>query len=418
MPSLESYVGSSDGTFELTKNLRFECIICGQEYTINRNSLNITVTDHPLFRAESAREHYFWGVCRCRECGERLFYRVKVYEYPERTIHHIISECDDVDFLEEPQIRCVDRHKAALYQPQIAYPAHSAEDLFLQPTCLDIFSGTGTIYSSSYDINEFLVVNGTTRVRLPVFGNKLVQILVQDTGTILYEDSKLVFKEVILPGRLHQLTMNLLGNVAEAVIVRNCQRDRKTNEKWIKIASRGKMQQFFDQYRAFGTASLRTKDQFPSKYDPDDTQRDIIWLDQNGRNMVDFMPPASGDDIGLQVKTSDGNRSYIYKSLMNGFYESPLAYFPLDHDYDVILERLQKNTDSNKDWTSDFINVEEVDPESFDEVKAYYPLIYGLYDGRYKPEDLLAYSDVEPSLQSGIVATVFQIPNRDIQLIR
>lgn len=43
---MEFYEGCSDGTFEIAKDFLIECILCGEQYRIDRHSLNISVMEH------------------------------------------------------------------------------------------------------------------------------------------------------------------------------------------------------------------------------------------------------------------------------------------------------------------------------------------------------------------------------------
>ena len=77
-----------------------ECVICGKEYQIDCNSLNISVADQG-----NVVEHYFWGERICNGCGNRLFYRTKVYEQPRGSFLREDYECEGVNFLIPPRIR-------------------------------------------------------------------------------------------------------------------------------------------------------------------------------------------------------------------------------------------------------------------------------------------------------------------------
>lgn len=99
---VQFYEICSDGTFEMTKDWLVECKICGQQYRINRHSLNITVMEQG-----DVLEHYFWIELTCKECGEKLFVRTKVYGTIDGGFVWEDHECDTVDFLQPPAICCV-----------------------------------------------------------------------------------------------------------------------------------------------------------------------------------------------------------------------------------------------------------------------------------------------------------------------
>ena len=74
-------------------------------------------------------------------------------------------------------------------------------------------------------------------------------------------------------------TMSLLGKIAEAVIVRRCREDDASNKKWLSIARRKKAKsKTAERFQAVGTGLMRTKTDYPSIYNPADTQRDIVIL--------------------------------------------------------------------------------------------------------------------------------------------
>lgn len=49
------YNGCPDGTFEMAEDWLVECILCGQQYRIDRRSLNISVMEQG-----DVFEHYEW----------------------------------------------------------------------------------------------------------------------------------------------------------------------------------------------------------------------------------------------------------------------------------------------------------------------------------------------------------------------
>ncbi len=73
-------------------------------------------------------------------------------------------------------------------------------------------------------------------------GQKLFDILHDDLGKIRFEDNKFVLKSIYLMSPL-QTTMNLLGKIAEAVIVRRCVENEDINKKWLSVARRKKLKQ-------------------------------------------------------------------------------------------------------------------------------------------------------------------------------
>lgn len=81
---------------------------------------------------------------------------------------------------------------------------------------------------------------------------------------------------------------------------------------------------------------------------------------------------------GLQVKVSGNGLKYIQKSLADQRYEVPLVYVPMNNDFDIILDKVNKSRMVVEPGV-DFIDVRELDANDFYEIKDYYPLLMGLF---------------------------------------
>jgi len=99
---MQFFDGCSDGTFEMAEDWLVECLICGCQYRIDRRSLNISVMEQG-----DVFEHYFWTEQTCKDCGEKLFIRTKVYVTGTGDFIREDHECDTVYFILPPEIRKV-----------------------------------------------------------------------------------------------------------------------------------------------------------------------------------------------------------------------------------------------------------------------------------------------------------------------
>ena len=106
---MQSFEGCSDGTFEMRKDWLVECILCGKIHRINRHSLNISVKEQG-----DVFEHYFWTELTCKDCGEILFVRTKVYGNKKGDFIREEHECDNVNFIQPPAIRDARRRSYSL----------------------------------------------------------------------------------------------------------------------------------------------------------------------------------------------------------------------------------------------------------------------------------------------------------------
>lgn len=119
---------------------------------------------------------------------------------------------------------------------------------------------------------------------------------------------------------------------------------------------------------------------------------------------------------GLQVKVSGDGLNYIQKSLVDRRYEVPLVYFPMNDDFDRILDRVNRFR-TNVEPGVDFIDVRELDKSAFFEIKDYYPLLMGLFTGRVSGDDFVREAIRENSLRNGVLAATLSSPISDIRII-
>ena len=221
-------------------------------------------------------------------------------------------------------------------------------------------------------------------------GRKLFDILVDELGCIKYEENKLVFKYII-ENNINRSAMRLLGKIAEAIIVRDCRKDKAINKKWFSIARRKKAKQNTAScYTALGTGLLYTKNNYSTFYNPSDSQRDIIWVNPETK-ATSIMPQdriTEATVAGLQIKVSTNGISYVYPEIVNKRYEVPLVYFDLNRDFDRIAQRLYEE---RRDVIigQDFINVKTVSPEEYEELMDYRKLVEGLITRKITPDYLI-----------------------------
>lgn len=250
-------------------------------------------------------------------------------------------------------------------------------------------------------------------------GDKLFDILVNETGYVKFEDNKFALK-VITERSLNSVAMKMLGKIAEAVLVRRCKDDEEINLNWLSFAARKKIKyKTSERCIAIGTGLLSTKTEFPFRYNPTDTQRDVIWLDRESRQCVLMQGnnSVSGLEAGLQVKVSKNGVSYFLDSLVNIKYEVPVVYFDICDDYHVVAKKLYEKLPYGKIVIGeDFIQARAVDEEAFKEVLFYVEMVEALIAGRLSPDALINHKDVNdnPAIKSAITSAALseiQLPN-------
>ena len=104
--------------------------------------------------------------------------------------------------------------------------------------CVSAYDGNGLLLCSQ-PYNEYQYGTRSKEIIRYYRGNELINILVDELGKISYEDNKLVLKQV-LSEDVQQTAFRLLGNIAEAVLVRRCKESPELNRKLFMLARRKK----------------------------------------------------------------------------------------------------------------------------------------------------------------------------------
>lgn len=241
-------------------------------------------------------------------------------------------------------------------------------------------------------------------------GRALVDILYDDHGLISYHDNKLALATLLTVD--NKSIMRIMGKVAESVIARRCSRSIMLNRAWMRVASGTNVQtETARRYRAVGTGFKSTKLRYPTVYNPQDTQRDIIWLDDDGyRYPVHGSSSSAAKDAGLQIKISTDGMNYIYSDLLNANYEVPVAYFDLNDDYGKIYRRLKSELPYNEARLIEnrFISVKEYDEDAYFEAEHYFELVKAVVHGQITIEDLIRRAERNPTFGSAVMASAMQ----------
>ncbi|SEL35562.1 hypothetical protein [Ruminococcus albus] len=242
-------------------------------------------------------------------------------------------------------------------------------------------------------------------------GRKLFDILLDEFGYITYRDNKPAWN-FILQTDTNRTIMNLLGKIAEAVLVRRCHEDNELNRILISKAryvSRRQPLSFTNKYFALGTGLLSTEKNNRIYYNPSETQRDIEWVDDRNKLLLKSgSTVSSGDIAGLQLKASTDGMNYVYDDLIKHRYMVPLVYFGVGrhNDFAEIASTLIKNGYLHHSMVDvDFIDAAAIDPYGFDEVLTYVDMVTAIVKGKLRPEQLLDIADDYPTLQTAITVT-------------
>lgn len=196
------------------------------------------------------------------------------------------------------------------------------------------------------------------------------------------------------------------------------------NKKWLSIARRKKAKwKTAERFQAVGTGLMRTKIDYPSIYNPADTQRDIVWVDDEGMRAMIKSSYAAGIETGLQIKVSRNGMGYFFQNLCNLRYEVPVVYFDICHDYDIVARELVLNQglcgklSSTIIMEENFVRASAIDYNGYEKVCFYEDLVMALVTGKLTVDDLLknkVVSESETFRNSLLSATISQIPIQNI----
>lgn len=357
----------------------------------------------------------FHSISSCPTCGQEVEYEQEASEYPAGAVESIYyPNCFGAEIILLPEVAIPVYDEELYVSDDPAYSRYSsAEPEVLElgcKLCIDIEDGDAYLGTQLY------IPNRRTTLWLNPAG-RLLPILIEETGSIRFDDNRAVFAEVIQTNPKIG-AMRLLGKVAEAVIVRNCNENAQLNRLWLSKARRNRtIQRTADTFRPIGTGLHSTKRDNPQKYNPSDPQRDIIWINDRGEYaLVSGGQITTGIPAGLQVKVSGNGINYILRALINRRYEVPLVYFPMNNDYDRILAMANRDNIVIEPDV-DFINVRNVDENAFFEICDYYPLLLDLFAGKLSGEDFIREASGISPIRNGILATALSLPKSEIRII-
>ncbi len=234
-----------------------------------------------------------------------------------------------------------------------------------------------------------------TQLITTMYGEKLIDILDKELGLIHVNEEGLLRHGIlyISSDDPHPTVMRLLGKIAESIIVDECNKNIYLNRKWGMVARRGRrIYKSLDSFKAIGTGLKSTQNNYLTKYNPTDTQRDIIWINkENEKNELLQIGSHSNSGIsaGIQIKVSHNGFKYIYRSdIARGKYEVPLVYFDLSNDYNKLTNAIYKE-ELDIEIGYDIVRGRDISSEIHDLLISYYHLIYSLLNGKITLNNLL-----------------------------
>jgi len=208
----------------------------------------------------------------------------------------------------------------------------------------------------------------------------------------------------IFTGNAHADATRLCGNLAEALIVKYCNSYPDVNRTLATYARFGERERkSLDNFHAVGTASKLTEANYRQHYQPNDTQRDIIWVDKfdSARQLTCIGGTAlSSKPAGLQVKASHQGCSYVIPSIRDYFY--PILYFDISNDWHAVKGELVR-----QNIQATLIHPDEIMREIKSHLVSYYHIIISLINNETTVERIIqkACYDGDSVLLAGLSAS-------------
>ncbi|MEY0729193.1 hypothetical protein AB7254_18405 [Providencia rettgeri] len=222
-------------------------------------------------------------------------------------------------------------------------------------------------------------------------GACLLDVLTNEEYLALNSNGQICLK-FVTSGNAHADATKLMGSIAEALIVQECNNSQEYNRELAKHARGGsRLSNFPDGFIAICTGSKLTKRHHLQHYSPNDTQRDIIWVDKqdNALQLNSIIPGstnASSKPAGLQVKTSHDFR-YVLNSIEQ--YSYPIIYFDLNNDWQSLYSAIVNLNRNSQTTAATLVKYDNVLYELKDRLVSYFNIIVALMNGECTMEQLI-----------------------------
>jgi hypothetical protein len=270
--------------------------------------------------------------------------------------------------------------------------------LISNSTQIVVFDSDGNI-KLSQKYSDFLD-NPKSEIQVAMYGNSLIDLLIQES----YISSQNLELIQVLTGNSQADATRLIGNLAEALVVEYCNKYPEVNRTLARYARFGAKKTIsLDNYIAIGTGSKVTESRYLSHYQPNDTQRDIIWVDKNDSSKQLACIGGSRNSVkpaGLQVKASHDGKKYVLGSIFDYYY--PILYFDLGDDWGIVKNEAER---VNPDAT--LIHPDEIMREIKEHLKGYFNIVVDIIEGELSIQDVIEQSmyNGDAPLLAGIAAS-------------
>ncbi|UWM66570.1 hypothetical protein [Enterobacter sp. CP102] len=259
-----------------------------------------------------------------------------------------------------------------------------------------------TLYEQG--LGDYLI-KPNVNIAMASHGASLLDVLTNEQYLTTANDGSPGLK-FIFTGDAHADATRLMGSIAEALIVQECNNSQEVNRELAKHARGGsRISDKADDYIAIATGSQITKLNYNHFYNPSDTQRDIIWIDKNNTeyqlsSISPGIPSSSAKPAGLQVKTSH-NYKYVTGSIKQ--YHYPVIYFDLKNDWHLAFHEIQMMNKNNNSVTATLVPPDEVLIYLKSRLINYFNIIVALFNNECTLTDIIERSKIDgDSILAGV----------------
>ena len=224
-----------------------------------------------------------------------------------------------------------------------------------------------------------------------LYGYSLIDILLSESEIKLNsQNNQFLFNRIFTSNPDSDAT-RLIGSIAEILVTKFCNEYQEVNRR---LGMHGRharnLSDCIDDYIAIATGSQQTRQHYPIYYNPNDTQRDIIWIHKKKTEhqlLCVGATPSCGKPAGIQVKTSH-NYNYVLSSIKK--YHYPVLYFDLSNDWHQLYYSLDK-----KDYLSMLIPHDDITNEIKRFLTGYFSLLVPIFRGEKSLNYLIDMSKYE-----------------------
>ncbi|WGE68099.1 hypothetical protein NYR77_03450 [Actinobacillus equuli subsp. haemolyticus] len=265
-------------------------------------------------------------------------------------------------------------------------------------------------------IDEIVQSSNYTR-----YGKSLLDLLVQESEIKLDNQGKPILSRVFT-GDPNSDATRLIGSIAEALVVDYCKLYPDVNQRLGMYARWGtRISGDLDKFVAIATGSLKTKKNYRKYYNPNDTQRDVVWvnIEDNEQQLLCISKGSSsisGNPAGIQVKASH-NYQYVLNNIEQ--YHYPVLYFDLNNDWwklDLAIKSKDRYENLKYYSTNILIPHDDITNEIKNTLIGYFDLLVKVFNNEITIEYLIEHCKYEGliAMEKGLEGASVSITNKII----